>query len=593
MPILLQCNAISDPTISAHAQVLMKKVLVTDTTQLSTEISDLQGSYTALPDISSDEAIIQEISRCSHLDYPTAFRTAICLEQVCSRLQYARSEVLDAARAATTQPLGYTVLQILNLVRNHLKDSVDAELSPALLQQLMRMASNAAAITELLLPTITATSRLARDVASAACDIYVLSQFYTSESATLPTLPTATENATEKSLSLFRESLTIHRTADAATRAILEAGGSMRLKRWAAQLFSATVKASIDTSAETPLLQSLLGVLPELGSFLLSLDPETECNLVVALVDLDDNHVGLGEWILQQEVELAESCLGLLPTSDPVREQLLQRGIDRVFAFLEHLLDSEEHKLALRYLQESMALERCFRKILEPERGLTSPASIAVAQALRVEPTKMDEEMRVALALVLLRTIATRKQSSLLDVMNLLRDVDRFAPDDLQWLCSELGRTLLSLNEGDADTALAVSDLLNFVLAQGGESSILVSEGTYNRLLELLDPHVPQRPISSFSSVFEFVDDDAMIADVPLVSWRDPLPATREELEQAMARSRNGSRTGTPPPSTPPSILGMGTFRTRLSVSHSTDNVPKLHFLLSLSFARQQLRWLH
>lgn len=156
--------------------------------------------------------------------------------------------------------------------------------------------------------------------------------------------------------------------------------------------------------------QILPNVLRELWAFCRALDTENKAHFVRRLVTLDKGAIGLGDWLLQQELNELSSTLRTLPESSSVQHRLLVREY-QVTLSLKFLLDlvtgsSSEATWCINSLTTGDQLARSFALCITLclEENVVSSHYTKILRTLASGSPSLDDSLKIPLALALLRT---------------------------------------------------------------------------------------------------------------------------------------------------------------------------------------------
>ncbi|KAJ7437107.1 hypothetical protein B0H11DRAFT_2108517 [Mycena galericulata] len=342
----------------------------------------------------------------------------------------------------------------------------------------------------------------------------------------------------------------------------------------------------------------LPSVLSELGAFFCLLDPGNKVRLIKRVVKLDDGVIGLGEWLLLEELKQLKQTLESLGQAVAPRELELVRH-HQVFLALQFLSDlvhasssiSDWCMSTLTSVPEAaQVLATCLTMLLDAH--LVSPVLNDLTRILATRADGFDPELKFALVLSSLRAF----QHEPLVLLNVLKELPADSDDDhREMLRLEIGQTLSALahSELTAKTAQSVLSILVWLVNQdNSKMSTLcgISEPSlsqiYTKLEEALSPtSVPI--LDSTKATIRVDDDDAMIpASVELPSR---LELSLQDLERLLHPLPS-------PPSTPkgisntPDILGIVTSPAGLLRSPAATGLTKTYANNDFRVLRQAAR---
>ncbi|KAG9027604.1 hypothetical protein FS837_004219 [Tulasnella sp. UAMH 9824] len=528
--------------------------------------------------------------------------------------------ILREAQAVLGQPMVFTLLDVSTKISDTLKEQLAApglnEPSPQALQNLFGLAAETLHLISILRSSIPLTTQSVRQVAILASNLYVASADVCKRRQGEWQVVETAKDSRDASLSLLEKIYTSATrqkglsTSSAFFEPILH--GGLHLEEEIIKLSSASeaihdlildfVKDSIGESGEMRLLTDLMDITAQLGTFLIALDPPKQASLVACLMDLDNGRSGLGDWIIQHETETVVGHLHQLaelaePVTDEqtVRAALLRHSIDKYFCYLSLLLETDAKRDVLDYLvgdrQGSSTLEECFRAMLDQD--VSSQAMFEVARILTSPDLSRDRRptLSITLAFVLLRALRVlpnpfTASDVLPTCLNLLQV--KQAQDEAIFIEAnahvslEVGHTLAALSSDDSaklwgsvsDAADSLFDIINLIIerhkqgqqlanAEGMEQDAVpisfdgLSEGAFQRLTEITGgvSTAESRSIAIFKSELQWSNYQPHQLN-PLISWKDGISTSIKTLEGAL--NPECSRPVTPPPpSTPPTILGM------------------------------------
>ncbi|KAJ7098718.1 hypothetical protein B0H15DRAFT_821944 [Mycena belliarum] len=459
---------------------------------------------------------------------------------------------------------------------------------PALLPQLFCTADDLLRLIEQLLPAFVMTSRALRDLVCAIADVFTCAAQADAAAGTVR--ETCRELVSKLSQPEVYAEPRIS-GAEAVLRALLGHGACHRGRDLAAHFLqvSALVDHVLPQTVEDDdrwITLILPSVLPELGAFFRLLDPLNKVHVIARLVKLDDGVVGIGEWLLTEELKQFSRTL------ESLRHSVLPRALEltrhhQVFLmlqFLSELVDapssvSEWCMSTISSVAEaSQTLAACFTTLLETH--LVSPLLDALTRTLATRADAFDPGLKFALVLTSLRAF----QHEPLVLLNVLKEL----PAEPEWenremLRLEIGLTLdaIASTEFTTKSAQTVLSILVWLVHQGENSKMSTLCGipasslsqVYAKLEETLPP--PSLVIFENTKGYIHVDDDAAMTP-PSVELPSRLTLSFQDFEELLHPLPS-------PPSTPkgtsntPDILGIVTSPTGLLRSPAATGLTKTY----------------
>lgn len=206
-------------------------------------------------------------------------------------------------------------------------------------------------------------------------------------------------------------------------------------------------------------------LLPELRAFIRALDTENKLHFIKRLVNLDQGTVGIGEWMLLEELKELFEVL-LLSRDAMVDDQYYlvnQYQISLALRFLAELL-STTSTLATWSLttistvpEVAQLLGRCFLALLDEHTA--SPYQTQVALSIVVaEAASLDPDLKFAAALILLRGLQ-RPEVSFTAFKTIFRPALRLLKElppqfvDADRLQQEMGATFSAISDSEPTLA--------------------------------------------------------------------------------------------------------------------------------------------
>jgi hypothetical protein len=310
-------------------------------------------------------------------------------------------------------------------------------------------------------------------------------------------------------------------------------------------------------------------VLTELKNFCRLLDPETRVLFVDRLVSLDDEDIGIGEWLLGEELKLLSATLDdhLHPTYIANYGNVLQYQISSAIHFFELLLNSPGSSAwtvaALsRNGDLSQLLDRCISLILES--GFSSLPLSRVVRQLAKHATDFSPDARFSILLLALRHArATPTADDLESISGILKSLP---PTSIsaETLRNEIGQTISSCADHSSTlqvgTAEALLQILEWLASQQDiklTTLVGISAEGFQYLTNAIAAHLPLERQQAIDAVEKHltIDEDEL------------LPPSATELLETLAMpvqsivnllSPCGSEPSTPKGGTKtPDILGV------------------------------------
>ncbi|PSR93814.1 hypothetical protein PHLCEN_2v4709 [Hermanssonia centrifuga] len=304
--------------------------------------------------------------------------------------------------------------------------------------------------------------------------------------------------------------------------------------------------------------------LRELLSFCRALDTENKAHFVRRLVRLDEGIIGVGDWLLQEELkELVEALKALEDPNPPSSYRLVR--LYQVSLCLRFLLDlvsssSSVSTWCVNCIACSTDVARLFATCLQIfiEQDLVSPQYTRILRTLATDSTTVEDTLKLPLALALLRTCQYTGSSS---------------PELTSSLY--LAQSLMLTISHDQQTRESISYEISAVVLRlsrtGGVLEGALSDAVVGLLEWLVDPDAPSIvPLHGFSSssfatfcdsayasfnaekkaLLEAIRSNLIFVDEPLpihspVPLPDRLDITIHDIEDLL-------HPAAPSPSTPP-----------------------------------------
>ncbi|KIM46475.1 hypothetical protein M413DRAFT_64947 [Hebeloma cylindrosporum] len=310
-------------------------------------------------------------------------------------------------------------------------------------------------------------------------------------------------------------------------------------------------------------------ILTELRHFCRLLDPETRALFIERIFGLDDGDVGIGDWLLGEELKLLSTTLHnhMHPTHNANYQHVLQCHISSAIHFLELLLTSPATSTwtatALsRHGELSQVLDRCICLILE---SVFSSLSLArVARQLAKHATDFSPDVRFNILLLVLRNARTHPTADALEpISGILKSLPStsISPETLR---NEIGQTLSSYSDHSSGLQLGSAESLLQILEWLASQEDIklttlagISTEGFQHLTNTIAAHLPLERQQAIDAVEKnlTIDQDEL------------LPASPTELPEKLTMplqsivnllSPQGSEPSTPKGGTKtPDILGV------------------------------------
>ncbi|KAI0701183.1 hypothetical protein BC835DRAFT_1265236 [Cytidiella melzeri] len=308
----------------------------------------------------------------------------------------------------------------------------------------------------------------------------------------------------------------------------------------------------------------LPNVLQELWAFCSVLDIENKAHLVRRLVGLDCDVIGIGDWLLQQELkDLFQTLRGLEDPSASLQYQLIrQHQVSLSIRFLLDLMSSASlvsewcTNVLVTDPDAAHILALCLEK-LGGLNVLSSPIS-RIVHIFTAEPTKLVDEVKLPIALTLLRIcqFGDVTSSGIVSSMRLAHTILLTLPSYLvkaQNVAYEVSALLYLLSTtprligGDLpDALLGLLEWLDGTDDPAATTIQGISSATFTSLCDKFRPILPvarQSSLNSLQTRLKFPAQEG-VARSPIM-----LP---EHLELSVQDLEDLLRGPTPTPFTPP-----------------------------------------
>ncbi|KAL1709173.1 hypothetical protein EV121DRAFT_253281 [Schizophyllum commune] len=289
-------------------------------------------------------------------------------------------------------------------------------------------------------------------------------------------------------------------------------------------------------------------VLRELSAFFRALDVERKIQLLERLVKLDDGLIGVGEWLLTEEVKHMGKLLEDLPhdassadfkTSWRLHDltlsaRLLARLLSKDAPLATWTIDSLRSTEGL-----STDLTACLTTMLE--RQYASVELTALAEALaKTDGGVLEDGLRFILSLWLLRSVQSDLSSTRLDsALAIIRALPTTVTKP-SLLRVELGKTLSAISQRTAlpsEMSSSLISILGWLASQPNKSLRVLSAISLDNLSHLYDlladslPADQARLLEKVRTKITVDEDETLLP--PTVTLPETWTITLEELENA------------------------------------------------------------
>jgi hypothetical protein len=329
----------------------------------------------------------------------------------------------------------------------------------------------------------------------------------------------------------------------------------------------------------------LPNVLPEFGAFFRLLDPGNKAHVINRVVKLDDGVIGMGEWLLMEEMKHLAQVLEALRQSMASHELELTRH-HQVFLALQFLCDlvdvpssiSEWSMSTISSVPEvSQGLAACLTTLLDMH--LVSPVLNDLTRILASRADAFDPDLKFALVLSSLRVF----QHEPLVLLNVLKELPADSDSHhREMLRLEIGQTFSAIarTELTEKTAQTVLSILVWLVNQANSKMNTlfgISLSSLSQLYTKLEETLPTPSVATLDTLKNSIhmdDDDAMIpASVELPNRLELSIPEIESLLHPMVSPLSTPK-GT---SNTPDILGVVTSPARLLRSPAATGLTKTY----------------
>lgn len=295
----------------------------------------------------------------------------------------------------------------------------------------------------------------------------------------------------------------------------------------------------------------LPNVLKELWAFCRSLDTENKAHFVRRLIAVDKGNVGIGDWILQEELKDLSHSVQALQASDATLQQTLVEQC-QISLSLRFLLDlttgtSPEAAWCITILATSKELVESFVAFLHEAlaQNVTASHLTKILRTIASESSAFHDLLKLPLALALLRTSQQEgafasdvtssvylAQSILLACPNHLVLANRVSTEIshlLHWLKS-------SSYIGEGNLPAALVDLLEWFTRTDNPTLMGVTRASFDELCGQLKSALDtekQEALARLSNTLRFTEDLTGIPDS--VRLPETIELSAQEIEDLLA----------------------------------------------------------
>lgn len=541
-----------------------------DSLQRTATIAD-NGLYGAV------DHLLQPMERPLSFSYLRALRVALAVvdQEMTDRDEY---EVLQEFWKEGSCSLETCLVDIFvglsEEISGHFGVDPPPPVSSEVLADTFRAASETLAILVRLAPNYPLPGRMLRAFTTAATDIFVCTDladilFSQSSPACI-----AAQDVRESCVAAMRSLAGVSEAhaggqshAQVILRTLLEHGlhsGSHEPVHHMLQVFC-LIDYLLDTaeSENAPIAwgQSVLpNVLRELWAFCRALDTENKAHFVRRLVALDEGNVGIGDWILQEELKDLCQCVHALGNPESNRQQTLLQQM-HVSLSLRFLLDlmggtSPQATWCITSLATNEGVVESFVLFLHETlaQNLAAPQLTKVLQTVASESPNFHDLLKFPLVLALLRT-AQHGDSAVPDVTSslyLAQSILLACPNHLilaNQVGTEISRLLQRLKSassiGSGDIPVALVDLLDWFTGTDNPTLMGFTTESFAETIEALKPRLDadkQDVLDRVRSALRFTEELPELHDE--TSLPNGIQLSVQEIEDLLAPKL-------PAPSTP------------------------------------------
>lgn len=524
------------------------------------------------------ECLLQPVERPPSFSYLRALRVALAVvnEELSEGDEHeVLQEFWTEGSCSLETCLVDTFIGLSDEISRHFSVEPPPAAAQDILAQMFRAASETIAILVGIVPTYALPGRTLRAFTVAAANVFVCTDIADILFSQTSPACVAAQDVRQACVSVIRSMAEISEplpggksTAQVILRTLLEHGlhsGSHEPAHHLLQVF-----CLIDYLLPTPESEDLAvawnrTVLPvmlrELSAFCRALDTENKAHFIRRLVALDKGAVGLGEWIILEELKELSRALGMLQNPDATPHHRLLRQYQTSLS-LRLLLDlttgpSSEAAWCVKSLTTNLELAQAISTCLELclVANISSTHLTKILRILASESAEPHDVLKPHFAMVLLRT-AQHPPGSASDVTSSLyltqaillscptyllmaNQVSMEISNFIRWLESST-----YLNEGDLPSALV--DLIEWFTSIDDPTIMGYSRTSFGSFCDKLKPCLAvekQEALAHANTCLRFIEEAPSIA--PITPLPDSIELSVQEVEDLL-------QPRTAAPSTPP-----------------------------------------
>ncbi|GJE84533.1 hypothetical protein PsYK624_006090 [Phanerochaete sordida] len=279
----------------------------------------------------------------------------------------------------------------------------------------------------------------------------------------------------------------------------------------------------------------LPNILREVWAFCRALDTENKAHFVRRLVALDKGNVGIGDWILQEELKDLAHCAQAVPSAATPRQQTLIKQM-QISLSLRFLLDlmvdtSSDASWCVSSLATSTELVEYFVAFLNEALAQNIVASqlTKILRTIASQASTLHDLLKLPLALALLRTSQSGggTASDVTSSLYLAQSILLSCPNHLvlaNQVATEISLLLESLKSatyiGEGDLPAALVDLLEWFTGTDNPTLMGFSAESFASLSERIQHGLDEEKQSTLSRVrgaLRYAEDLPSIPDALLL----------------------------------------------------------------------------
>lgn len=368
--------------------------------------------------------LLQPIEQPPSFSYLHSLRVALAIvdEELAERDEYEiLQEFWQEGSCSLETCLADTFTSLSNEICGYFGVEPPPVMSPELLSYMFKAAHETIVILARLVPAYPLPGRILRAFIIAAANLFVCTDIADIFSQTSPVCVAAQE-VRESSVAVIRSLAEVPEplpkgksNAQVVLRTLLEHGlrsGSHEPVHHLLQVFC-LVDYLLPERKDNRVAwgQNVLpSVLRELWTFCRALDTENKVHFVRRLVALDQGIVGIGDWLIMEELKDLTRCLRILedPNTPPHNLLVVKSGISMSLRFLLNLMAGASPDAAsyANSLGSNPALAQPFAAFLQfiLAENVSSPHLTKILRILASESSALQVMLKLPLALALLRT---------------------------------------------------------------------------------------------------------------------------------------------------------------------------------------------